>query len=118
MGLAPPRRQGIFQSLLGKFGLETKDGELANPDPGLFELFAGDIFPSLSGITVSPVTAMSCAPVRCAVQAIAETIGQLPVQVYQRGEDGPKERYQDHPAYALLHDAANDWTPASTFREQ
>jgi HK97 family phage portal protein len=113
----PPRRQGIFRQLLGKFGLETK-GELASPDPWFFELFAGDASPSLAGITVSPLTAMSCAPVRCAVQAIAETVGQLPVMVYQRGENGAKERYQDHPAYALLHDAPNDWTPASTFIEQ
>ena len=29
---------------------------------------------------------------RCAVQAIAETIGQLPVQVYQRGERNGRER--------------------------
>jgi hypothetical protein len=82
MGLTPPQRQGIFQSLLGKFRLETK-GALAEPEPWLFELFAGDASPSLAGITVSPRTAMACAPVRCAVQAIAETIGQLPVQVYR-----------------------------------
>ena len=25
---------------------------------------------------------------------------------------------QDHPLYTLLHDAANDWTAASTFREE
>lgn len=67
---------------------------------------------------VAPALRTPCAPVRCAIQAIAVTIGQLPVQVYRRGEDGSKEKDQDHPAYALLHDSANEWTPASTFREE
>lgn len=117
MWLAPWRKQGKSSASFQTPNVETK-GVLADPEPWLLELFAGDASPSLAGITVSPLTAMSCAPVRCAVQAIAETIGQLPIQVYQRGEDGSKERNQDHPAYALLHDAANDWTSASTFREQ
>lgn len=60
---------------------------------------------------------MTCPPVRRAVQLIAESIGQLPVQVFARGADGSKDRAPDHPAYAVLHDAANDWTPASKFRE-
>ena len=98
------------------FGYEKK-GSLANPDPWLLELFDGAT-PSIAGITITPLTAMSCAPVRCAVQAIAETIGQLPVIVYKRGENGAKDRAQDHPLYTLLHDAANDWTAASTFREE
>lgn len=36
----------------------------------------------------------------------------LPVVVYERRPDGSKERNTDHPAYALLHDDANDWTSA------
>lgn len=97
------------------FTLEKKAG-LATPEPWLIDLFGAA--PSIAGPVITPRNAMTCAPVRCAIQAIAETIGQLPVQVYQRGEDGSKEKDQDHPAYALLHDLANEWTPASTFREE
>ena len=43
-----PRQQGIFGRLLGKFGLERKDGSLANPDPWLLELFDGAT-PSIAG---------------------------------------------------------------------
>ncbi len=68
-------------------------------------------------ISVTPQTAMECAPVRAAVQAIAEPIGQLPVHVYRRTGD-TKERDRKHPAYKLLHDQANDWTSAGTFREE
>jgi HK97 family phage portal protein len=73
--------------------------------------------PNVSGMVVNPQTAMTCPPVRAAVQAIAETIGQLPVHVYRRSGD-TKERDPNHPAYSLLHDAANDWTPATKLREE
>ncbi|MGC1778899.1 MAG: phage portal protein, partial [Xanthobacteraceae bacterium] len=74
--------------------------------------------PSSAGVYVSPLTAMGVSAWRCGVMAIAETIGQLPVMVYQRGESNSRQRAQDHPLYGLLHDSVNDWTPASTFREQ
>lgn len=101
-----------FKSFLG---LETKSG-VSNPDPWLFEQFCGGT--SAAGIAVTPRTAMECAPVRCGVQAISETIGQLPLKVFQRGVDNSKAAAPDHPAYALLHDAANEWTPAAKFREE
>ncbi|TCT12658.1 HK97 family phage portal protein [Tepidamorphus gemmatus] len=110
-----PRFLDRFRSLI--FGApEIKAASLASPDAMLLDLFAAQ--PAASGVTVSPRNAMSCAPVRCAVQAIAEAIGQLPVHVYARAGDGSKERAPDHPVYGLLHDDANDWTPASGFREQ
>lgn len=103
-----------FKQLLG--APETKAVSLATPDALLLELFGA--VPASSGVTVTPHNAMSCAPVRCAVQAISEAIGQLPVHVYSRADDGSKERAPEHPAHRLLHDDANDWTPASDLREQ
>lgn len=88
---------------------------LADPAPWLLDLFGAT--PALSGVTVSPVNAMRCTPVRAAVEAISESIGGLPLHVYQRDGEA-RERATDHPAYALLHDDANEWTPASLFREQ
>ena len=95
-------------------GVETKSS-LSTPDPTLFELLGAT--PSVSGVVVTPRIAMTCAPVACAVNAISQAIGQLPVHVHQRNGDA-KERAPDHPAYRLLHDEANDWTPAATFRSQ
>lgn len=88
---------------------------LADPAPWLLDLFGAT--PALSGVTVSPVNAMRCTPVRAAVEAISESIGGLPLHVYQRDGEA-RERATDHPSYALLHDDANEWTPASLFREQ
>jgi HK97 family phage portal protein len=61
---------------------------------------------------------MECAPVRAAVAAISETVGQLPLKVFHRGVDNSKAVAPDHPAYKLLHDAANEFTTAALFREQ
>ena len=116
MWLIPWRKQGKSSASFQKSEVETK-GSLAAPDPWLLELFNGGA-PSSAGPFVSPLTAMTCAPWRCGVQAIAETIGQLPVQVFERGENNARDQAKDHPLYPLLHDAVNDWTSASTFREQ
>lgn len=61
---------------------------------------------------------MTCAPVACAVNAISQAIGQLPVHTYKRGDDDSRKRATDHPAYKLLRAEANPWTPASKFREE
>ena len=89
---------------------------LSQPDAWLFDLFGAS--PAASGVSVTPQNAMKCAAVRCAVLAISEAIGQLPVHVYKRDADGTKERDTAHPAFKLLHDQANDWTAASDMREQ
>jgi HK97 family phage portal protein len=115
----PPRRQGIFKSLLSKIGFETKDtGTLAYPPEWLEALLNGGFEPTLSGVVITPQVAMTCAPVRAAVQVVSETIAQIPVAVYQRGEDGSRQSVKGHPVYSLLQMVANDWTAGSTFREE
>jgi HK97 family phage portal protein len=101
-----------FRQLLG---LETKVATLAAPDSFLLDLFGAST--TNAGVLVSPRTAMSCAPVRAAVRAISEAIGQLPAYVYKRGPSGEKQRAPDHPAQRLLDGVANDWTPAGKLRE-
>jgi len=97
------------------FGLqETRS--LANPQQWLMDLFGAS--PSKAGVSVNARTAMQCTASRAAIQAIAEPLGQLPLHVYVRGEDGSKSRDKDHPVYGLLHDQANAFTTASELREQ
>ncbi|KAF0136858.1 MAG: phage portal protein HK97 family [Xanthobacteraceae bacterium] len=93
----------------------TEKASLASPDDVLRTLF--DAAHSHSGVSVTPATALGCPPVRCAVLAISEQVGQLPLQVYRRTEGG-KERAPNHPAYRLLHDDANDHQSASSLRAQ
>lgn len=105
----------MFEKPWSRLGFETKSS-LASPDAGLSEL-PGAV-PSAAGVRVTPRTAMTCAPVACAVNAISQAIGQLTVHTYKRGDDDARERAIDHPAYRLLRSEANPWTPASKFREE
>jgi HK97 family phage portal protein len=102
-----------LKSLIGI--VETKSGT-SSPEAWFVDLMTGS--PTSSGINVTPRIAMSCAPWHCGVQLIAESIGTLPVHVYAVAKDGSKTLDTEHPAYPLLHDAANEWTAASTFREE
>lgn len=88
---------------------------LADPSDFDFALFGA--VPTIAGASVSPNTAMKCTAVRAAVEAISEAVGGLPLFIYERDGDA-RQRAPEHPAYALLHDQANEWTPATSFREQ
>lgn len=94
---------------------EEQRGQLADPAEWLFELFG--VVSSQSGITVGPATAMTCTASRCAIEALSEAIGQLPLHVYRRSGDA-RNRATEHPAYRLLHDAFNGWVPAVEGKEQ
>ena len=113
-----PRSGRVISAAKRFLGLETK-GVLADP-PSWLELLFDGASPSIAGITITPLVAMTCAPVRGArcEAIVAETVGQLPVEIFQRNEDGSKAPAQDHPAYALLHDAANEWTASTTLIEE
>jgi HK97 family phage portal protein len=71
-----------------------------------------------SGIFLSPEVSLRCPAVRGAVAVLAESVAQLPLIMYRRGDDGSKERATDHSLYEILHDQANDWTSAFEFRQQ
>lgn len=71
-----------------------------------------------SGVAVNAESAMRVPAVACAVRAISEAVGQLPVKLYRRAPDGSKTEASDHPAYPLLHDEANDWTSAFDLKRQ
>lgn len=89
---------------------------IASPEAWFFDLMTSSSVQA--GVSVTPQIAMRCAPVRCAVQAIAEAIGQLPVHVFARAADGSKERDASHSVYRLIHDDAAEFTSAAEFREQ
>lgn len=89
---------------------------LADPSDWLLEVFGAT--PSLSGVGVTPQNAMKCTAVRSAVEAVCEAVGGLPLHVYEKGAGDSRSRANGHPAYALLREQANDWTPAPALIEQ
>ncbi|WFU76596.1 phage portal protein [Bradyrhizobium sp. CB2312] len=107
----------IASRLKSLLGIETKSSSgVSSPEAWLFDLFGAT--PTLAGVVVTPHSAMTCAPVACAVRSISEAAGSLPLHVYKKLPDGGKEKATDHPLYKLLHDAPNTWAPAALFRTQ
>lgn len=86
---------------------------MAVSDPTALPIFG--IVPPLTGKTVTAESALRVPAVACAVALIAETVGSLPVKLFER--DG-RAAVTDHPAYSLMHDEANPWTSAEALRVQ
>lgn len=70
---------------------------------------------SHAGVSVTPWSAMTLSAVYACVRAIADQMAALPLIVYRR--DGRRrERAVDTPQYRLLHDRANPYMSAHTWR--
>ncbi|UWR82888.1 phage portal protein [Phaeobacter inhibens] len=102
-----------FQKLKNALGFGTEQKALTLTDPDALALFGA--VPTSSGLSIGPSNAMRVPAVACAVSLISETIGALPVKLYDRDS---KEALADHPAYRLVHDEANEWTSAAELREK
>ncbi|WP_377190996.1 phage portal protein [Ruegeria meonggei] len=94
-------------------GIGVEEKALNLTDPALLALFG--VSPTASGVSVGPSNAMCVPAVNCAVSLISETIGALPVKLYDRAS---KDTLTDHPGYRLVHGRANPWTSAAKLREQ
>jgi HK97 family phage portal protein len=75
-------------------------------DAGAWRSLMGD-WHSVAGVTVTYETALEVPAVWCAVNFIAGTIANLPLQVFRKTEKG-RETADTDPLYGILHDAPND----------
>jgi HK97 family phage portal protein len=73
--------------------------------------------PTLSGIRVTPESAMRMAAVWACVRVRSEDVGKTPCFLYRRLSGGGKERATDNPLYALIHDAPNPRMTAFEFKQ-
>lgn len=96
-----------FQKIKTALGFSTKEKALTLTDPDALTLFGAIL--TTTGISIGPGNAMRVPAAACAVSLISETIGALPVKLYDRDT---KDALTDHPAYRLVHDEANEWTSA------
>lgn len=64
--------------------------------------------PVAAGVRVSSHTAMCLAIIYASVKIISESLGMLPLILYQR-KDTARERATFHPLYNVLHNAPNNW---------
>lgn len=106
---------GFLDRILGR---ETRASALpgvAASDPFLAE----KIFGAGPGAPVAPAAALSASAVAVRCVAIrSELTSSVPLFVFRRTADGGRERADDHPLYAVLHDQANDQESALEARER
>jgi HK97 family phage portal protein len=69
-----------------------------------------------AGVGVTERTSLRNSVVLACVRVIGETLGTLPLNVFQRLERG-KRKATEHRLYSLLHDAPNPQMSSVTFRE-
>lgn len=70
-----------------------------------------------SGKRVTEKSAMQMTAVYSCVRILSESVASLPLFVYERKENGSKEKAVDHPLYFLLHDEPNKDMSSFIFRE-
>ena len=72
---------------------------------------------SSAGTNVTERTAMQMTAVYACVRVLAESIACLPLHVFRRGEDGNREKAEDHPLSFILHDEPNPEMTSYVLRE-
>lgn len=72
---------------------------------------------SEAGPMVTRETALAITTMQACVTLLAESIAQLPVDIYRRDANGGREIAADHPLYPLLRFAPNPWQTPFEYRE-
>lgn len=73
---------------------------------------------SSAGTMVNTETAMALTAVRSCVTLLAESVAQLPCELYRRDEKGGRDRATDHPLYDIIHNRPNRKDTAFEYYEQ
>lgn len=72
---------------------------------------------STAGKRVNERSAMQMTAVYSCVRILSEAVASLPLQFYEYGPDGSKDKAVNHPLYFLLHDEPNPEMTSFVFRE-
>ncbi len=105
----------MLNFLLGKPGRRTGSG-----DQGWRTFSGAGIFGGMrtqAGPVVDENTALTYAAVWCATRIIAETIGGLPLPVYERTEQSDRRVAFDSDQWTIVHDEPNPKMGNTPFRE-
>lgn len=94
--------------------LEARSG-VATPEKWLVDYFKGGA-DSYAGVMVDEETALKYSAYFCGVRRISETLGSIPLILYQRLKEGGKERAYNHSLYDKLHNSPNPNVVSMTFR--
>ncbi len=72
---------------------------------------------NVSGVNVTPDTALGLSAYYLALRAVSEDVGKLPLILYRRTGADERDRAEDHELYHLIRDEPNPNMSSMTFRE-
>jgi HK97 family phage portal protein len=72
---------------------------------------------TVSGISVSPETALQCSAVLACVRVVSESVASLPFSLYRKLIAGGKEVADGMPLHKVLSEQPNAWMTSFEFRE-
>lgn len=101
----------FFSNLLG-----ANEGVVSGGSSGFWRGLIGS-GRSAAGVTVTPDTALAITVLQNCVTLLAESIGQLPLEMYRRLGDGKREVASSHPLYDVLRYQPNPWQTPYEYRE-
>lgn len=78
--------------------------------------YLGGGYDSISGVSVTPETAMKYSVVFSCIKVLSESVGMLPLHLYKETGDS-KKKARGHNLYDLLHDEPNGYQTAQEFKE-
>lgn len=102
----------FIDRVLDRLGLQRR-AQIA-PQIAAYDLLGGG--PGVTGITVTPDSALRSTAVMACVRVLSETLAALPLIVYRRQPRG-KARATDFYLYGTLHDTPNPWMSSFTWRQ-
>ena len=100
----------IFDFFRNMFAAEKRAGNFI--DPKTYSALGG------SGITVNKDTALTFSAVWAAIRILSESVGQLPIQLCERKENGDKVIRSDHFLYNIIHNKPNEYMTNCIFLEK
>ncbi|MEO9335967.1 phage portal protein [Mesorhizobium sp. SB112] len=110
----------IIESVKTAIGIDTEKKSVPLTNPFALEIFGAA--PTIAGPSINATTALRVPAVFSAIVLLSGAIGSLPAKLFcrhvsdERSGTGGKRTANDHPAYRLIHDEANEWTSAGEFR--
>jgi HK97 family phage portal protein len=103
----------LFNKMFGKLGYIPKGAVAGTTWHPLIDRS----FYTTSGITINAKTALTISAVWACVRIISETMGSLPIILYEQTKNGDRERALNHPLYPILKNSPNQWQTAMEFWE-
>ncbi|MBA1321198.1 phage portal protein [Pseudomonas plecoglossicida] len=101
----------FFSNVLG-----ASEGVVSDAGGGFWRSLIGSGRAS-SGVTVTPDSALAITVLQNCVTLLAESIAQLPLEMYRRLGDGKRESASGHPLYDVLRYQPNPWQTPYEYRE-